>query len=211
MTTIPKGMTEQQVLDVIENVARRLAKKYKFGYHTIDDMKQEARLEAWKALDKYDNKRPLENFLWTHVRNRLFNLKRDKYERPDKPCFHCPLKAYIKPDGCSAFENKIDCHLYESWIKRNAAKKNIMQPIEMSNVQDEHEQRMKVYDKTDTEIVRREIFSVIDKYIPNSLRADYIKVRYGIFIPKARKEKVLEEIRRILEESNIDGEEAWEA
>ena len=40
-------------------------------------MKQQAAIFALEGLEKYDNKRPLENFLWTHVRNRLFNYKRE--------------------------------------------------------------------------------------------------------------------------------------
>ena len=43
---IPKGMTEEEVLDVIEEVASKLVYKFKFGYHEVEDMKQQAVLEA---------------------------------------------------------------------------------------------------------------------------------------------------------------------
>ncbi len=89
---IPKGMTEEEVLSSIDRVANGLAYKYRFGYHGLDDMKQEARMLAIEGLDRYDSSRgKLETFLWTHVSNRLFNIKRNKYARPDKPCFDCPL------------------------------------------------------------------------------------------------------------------------
>lgn len=35
-----------------------------------------------EAMPRYDSSRPLENFLYTHISNRLKNLKRDKYFRP---------------------------------------------------------------------------------------------------------------------------------
>ena len=92
---IPKGMTEDEVLSSIDLVANRLASKFRFGYHSIDDMKQQARIFALEALDIYDNTKgtTLDTFLWLYVRNRLCNFKRDNYERP-KPCLNCPLNAY---------------------------------------------------------------------------------------------------------------------
>ena len=94
MKYLPEGMTEKEVLDVIDIAVRRLAYKFRFGYHTVEDIKQEGRFVALKALKKYDSSRPLENYLWTAVRNGLFNNKRDNYERPDLPCKNCPLNAY---------------------------------------------------------------------------------------------------------------------
>ena len=51
---IPQGMTEEQVVQTIDIIANRLAKKFKFGYHDIDDMKQQARLFAWEVIENYD-------------------------------------------------------------------------------------------------------------------------------------------------------------
>jgi len=74
---IPKGMTEQQVIETITKVADRQAAKFRFGYYEVEDMRQEAFIIAMDALDRYDEKRPLENFLAVHVNNRLKNFKRD--------------------------------------------------------------------------------------------------------------------------------------
>ena len=71
-------MTEEQVVQTIDIIANRLAKKFKFGYHDIDDMKQQARLFAWEGIENYDGVRPLANILWTHVRYRLYYFKRIK-------------------------------------------------------------------------------------------------------------------------------------
>jgi RNA polymerase sigma factor (sigma-70 family) len=76
---IPRNMTEQQVLDVITAVVNRIAPKYTFQGYEIEDIKQEAFLICMDALDRYDQKRPLENFLSVHLSNRLKNFIRDNY------------------------------------------------------------------------------------------------------------------------------------
>lgn len=84
---------------------------------------------ALQALDKYDSGRPLANFLSIHLRNRLNNFKRDKFQRITKPCERCPLAAWIKnEDKCKIYEIKEDCNLYHRWVLTNAAKKSLMQP-----------------------------------------------------------------------------------
>lgn len=205
-------MTEEQVLAIIDNVADRLALKFKFGYYTIDDMKQEARMSAWMALDKYDNVRPLENFLWTAAHNGLYNLKRDKFERPDLPCQKCPLSAYDPKrknsvNGCTAFHNPEDCGLYNSWIKRNRDKRNILSPIDIiDGLKDENlhqEKNMKVWDNIDEKMDSERIFELIDEKLPVFLRPDWVKMKHDIFVPKPRRDKIMEEINRILTDAGI--------
>ena len=77
---------EAEFLEVLDKITKKLIHKFRFGYHNAEDMKQQASIFALEALDRYDGKRPLEIFLWTHVRNRLFNFKRNNYQRPDSPC-----------------------------------------------------------------------------------------------------------------------------
>ncbi len=207
---IPDNMSEDEVLAVIETIARRLAYKYKFGYHDIDDMKQQARLEAWKGLADYDGKRPLENFLWTHVRNRLYNFKRDKFERPDKPCLNCPLNAYIESeDGCGLFNDKMECELYSGWINRNSRKRNIMTPIAIGSVVDEHEPNMKKEDNIVDILTRKEIIEILDREIPIEFRGDYLRLKFGTKVSKSRRVKMREVVTTILEEHGINVEEAW--
>ena len=64
---IPRGMTEEQVIATINKVAARYAHKFKFGYYEAEDIKQEAFIIAMEALDRYDETRPLENFLALRV------------------------------------------------------------------------------------------------------------------------------------------------
>lgn len=77
----------QQILDEAQPIIERLAKSRsangKFAYYENQDVYQEVWCMCLEALGRYDpEKAPLENFLVSHVTNRLKNLKRDKYFRP---------------------------------------------------------------------------------------------------------------------------------
>ena len=76
---IPKGMTEQQVIDQIQKVCDRIAPKYTFYGYTVEDIKQESFIICIEALKRYDQKRPLENFLSVNLSNRLKNFVRDNH------------------------------------------------------------------------------------------------------------------------------------
>ena len=194
---LPKNLTEQQVVDTIDNVVNRLAQRFIFGYHDVDDMKQQGRLFAIEGLDRYDGKRPLENFLWTHVRNRLSNYKRDNYERQQLPCFQC-MKHNFKDSNCLEYEDMLECSLYNRWYMKNSAKKNLMSPITLEQVHDEHECNMSLEENPYDNVVGFELKGLIDQNIPISLRSDYIRLKNNIKIPKLRRDKIQESIRKIL-------------
>lgn len=193
MPKIPQDMTEQEVMQVIDNVANRLARRFKFGYHEVEDMKQQARLFAWEGLDGYINGLPLENYLWTHVRNRLFNFKRDKYERPGNPCESCK-------------ENNCDCHnckTYQKWIAHNKSKKNLMNPVDIENVVDEHEKNMRDC-SDDGELEYRELLEKIRAEMSIPLYKMFIRLQYGGKLNKIQKTKVQIEVDRIMEKYHYE-------
>lgn len=70
-------MSEQEVLEKINLVVNRIAPKYTFHGYDSDDLKQEAFIICYEALERYDQKRPLENFLSVNLSNRLKNFIRD--------------------------------------------------------------------------------------------------------------------------------------
>lgn len=72
-------MKEEEVIDVIENVINKIAPKYTFKDYDLDDIKQESFIICIDALNRYDGKRPLENFLSVHLSNRLKNFIRDNH------------------------------------------------------------------------------------------------------------------------------------
>jgi hypothetical protein len=196
-------MTEEEVMVVINNVANRLARRFKFGYHEIDDMRQQARLFAWEGLEHYDGVRPLENFLWTHVHNRLFNFKRDKYERPGKPCADCGNCQYddLSGDDCLKFPDKMECEPYSMWAKRSKRKKNLMNPIDISNIDDEHEKNMSVHTDPGRLTDYDNMMKIIDRELPTNLRAQFLRLKFGTKLSKVNKIKIQTTIREILEKN----------
>ncbi len=82
---IPSNMTEQEVTDQINVVVDRIAPKYTFHGYEIADIKQESFIICMEALPRYDEGRPLENFLAVHLSNRLKNFVRDNHFIKDEP------------------------------------------------------------------------------------------------------------------------------
>lgn len=186
-------MNDPEFLDILERIANRLASTYKFGYHDIDDMKQQAKLIAIEGLENYDGKRPLENFLWTHVRNRLYNFKRDNYFRPEKPCDQCPL---FENGQCTKFRDKMECELYAKWVERTEKRKSLMSTVESN---DTHYSESDIADTLDT----KHLFDTVDYYMPIELREYWIRFIHGLRLNKNKREQVMMEINFILKEHNL--------
>lgn len=194
---------EAEFLEAWEKISKKLGYKFKFGYHSHEDMKQQAAIFALEGLKNYDKKRPLENFLWTHIRNRLFNYKRDNYQRPDKPCLTCPFFAPKScASECSEFSNKEECSLYSSWIKRNDTKKNIMKPIGIDSVAETSKEIN--YSKLFEDISDKEILDIIDNNISTKNRHIYLKLKGGSKVPKIEIKKLFTEIKQILTDHDIN-------
>ena len=81
---IPSNMTKEQVVAQINIVVDRIAPKYTFYGYQRDDLKQEAFIICMEALPRYDENRPLENFLSVHLSNRLKNFVRDNHFQADE-------------------------------------------------------------------------------------------------------------------------------
>jgi hypothetical protein len=204
---LPNGMTEDEVLVTIDKVISKLSYKFIFGCYTYDDIKQEAFIIALEGLEHYRPDLPLENFLWVHVKNRLCNLKRDKYIRLDKPCATCPLKAYIKKgDLCKIYENKGDCELYAAWKSRNEAKKNVISPISMSVLQ--HSDNSPYTANCATEdLYNKELIALIDKHMTMDIRPFWLQLKAGMKLHIEDLRRIQERVREIMEENGV--EENW--
>lgn len=205
-TTLPNGVSEDEFLSVLDNISKRLGHKFKFGYHSFEDMRQQAAIFALEGLQKYDNTRPLENFLWTHVRNRLFNYKRDNYQRPDKPCLSCPLydpHCKNSTSQCLDFNNKSDCELYLAWENRNSTKKNIMKPVGIEDIKDSHPTNHKSADIPDS-VFNQQIIDLLDQHIPAQYRETYLRLKYGEKIYKSDMNKLQSVITQILQDHGYE-------
>ena len=172
---VPKGMTQSEVLEVVNKICDRYAYKFKFGYYEPDDIRQEAFIIAIDALERYDDSRPLENFLAVHVKNRLNNFKRDRYYRQHKK-----------------LDNNLD--------QLNNSKKYLMDTLDIDNIRDERESNMRVEDDFIDNIANEELLEIIDEHLDVSLRSDYLRIRDGTYVPKPRREQIIEEITQILKD-----------
>ena len=195
-----KQVDESELLKVIDIITKKLAYKFKFGYHDIEDMKQQISIFALEGLKNYDHKRPLENFLWTHVRNRLFNYKRDNYQRPDKPCYSCPL--FDKASSCcKKYSNKNDCELYYNWSLRNDSKKNLMHLITIDEIKDYSNVFL---NKKLVSLENKEIIKILDMELSGEFRSTYLKIKNGTKTSKSDRDKLLSKVQEILWQKNED-------
>lgn len=191
-----KKIKEEDFITALDNISKKLIYKFKFGYHEIADMKQQAAIFAMEGLENYDNSRPLENFLWTHVRNRLFNFKRDNYFRPDNVCVGCPFfdpKLKKSTNQCAKFSNKHDCSIYSEWTQRNTTRKNLMQ---FSNIDNNIEL------KSDIDIFNfvsnKELLTIIEDNLEIKYRETYLKLKGGGKVLKQDLKKLQDHIADII-------------
>ena len=193
-----RNVSEQELLETIENISKKLSYKFKFGYHETEDMRQQISVFALEGLEKYDYTRPLENFLWTHVRNRLFNFKRDNYQRPDKPCVTCPFYDKLcanKDMDCKEFSNKQDCELYKGWYDRNNAKKNLMY---LNTIEDLRECIPMSSKGSERSGEANEVVKLLEEELTGEHRTIYLKLKYGARVYKFETEKLFNKIQEIL-------------
>ncbi len=189
-----KNITEAEFIQALDNISKKLIYKFKFGYHEAEDMKQQAAIFAMEGLKNYDNSRPLENFLWTHVRNRLFNFKRDNYFRPDNVCVKCPFfdpENKLSQNKCSKFTNKNDCDIYSTAEHRNTIKKNIMKPctIEYDHSVDEDLSSL---------IGNGELVDLIESKISIKYRETFLRLKGGSKVSKSDVVRLREHILSII-------------
>lgn len=157
-------MTEQQVIDQINIVINRISAKYTFHGYDIDDIKQESFIICMDALERYDNKRPLENFLSVHLSNRLKNFIRDNYFNKDEE----DKKKVMRPKYISS----------EDFI-----------PNKENNKEDSFD--------------AMHIQKLIDKYLAPHYRADYLKIINNVYVPKKRRDEIIEIIKDIAERGEL--------
>ncbi len=110
---IPSNLTKEQVVDTIQVVVGRIAPKYTFYGYLVDDLKQEAFIICMEALPRYDEARPLENFLSVHLSNRLKNFVRDNHftkDEDEKAKYHLSLECLSNNDS---FQRRRNCISFE--------------------------------------------------------------------------------------------------
>lgn len=187
-------ITDEQ-LKTIQKVATILARKHTFGYYTEEDIRQEAIVIGIEGMKDYQEGRPLENFLWTHISNRLINLRRDKFVRAQKPCVTCPLYAHAT-FSCTKYEHMDDCSLYSNWQKRNVAKSALASSFGFGEEEPENQSSYEF------DLETKEIYDIIDKKMPIEYRENWIRLTNNLKLPKAKRDELILIIKDIIGEQD---------
>jgi len=194
----PKGLTEEEVLHIIERAVSYLAPSFKFGYFDIDDMKQEGTIFCIEALPSFnfkksnqdDVKDALLTFLKTHVRWRFLNMRRKSLTRLEPPLCDCEL---CKEDSA----NRLDCKKYSNWVQRNMAKRSLMEPFDVDEI---HTRDVSFEDNFNEKVLSTDIINILNQHIPASIRTDYRMFIDGVKIPKNKRDNLIQHMKEILSE-----------
>lgn len=176
----PSNMTETETINLILKVSKRLAKKFTFGAYDKEDIEQEAFILGMECLERYDESRPLENFLQVHIRNRLYDLRRDKH-------FSISRNPEVK--------------------KVNDKKRLLLEPINIRNVRDHNESNMMYDDTVANDCVLEDMKMLIDLFLDTKMRADYIRIKQEVYVTKSRREEIFTAIREILKRNGYEPED----
>lgn len=181
---------EQEVHRIIALTAKTASYGH-FGSHTQEDAYQQAYYEALKVLqlDKYDDRKPLANFLYVHMRNRLSNLRRKEVFRSEAPCKCC--------DAFNPGDNP--CEKWQGWNRRNQRK------LKLAGVAAESPSPI-VAPHVDTSqgLILGELTSYIEQRLPAELLDDYRIFAAAGKLPTTVRVRVRNALRAILAGSPWD-------
>lgn len=168
-------LSEAELTQLIIQIASRVSRKYKFGYHSEEDMAAQAVMEAWEVLaankfvygedrSKDEVRKRLSGFLATHMRNRLHNFRRNH-----------------------------SCRYESENNKYNSRKYNVMHPVKMGDLMDNAFSQSVDAEKDE----RNESIKYIRSKLPPELIKDFLKLQNGVPISARRREVLIETMREI--------------
>jgi DNA-directed RNA polymerase specialized sigma24 family protein len=176
-------LSEAQMTTIL-SVAQKVAPKFAFGIYDSDDMIQEAIILGMDCVSRYDPERgPFENFVATHISNRLrtFVRKHSVRNAPDVP------------------KSSLD---YVHWERSFGPKKRLQEALPLDDVSSSLTTEIDIINQLSMEDIQR----AIDKNLPVEYRADYLRMLNNVHVPKGRRNKIKEILISILAEH---GYETW--
>jgi DNA-directed RNA polymerase specialized sigma24 family protein len=186
---VPAGLTQADVLAVVNKLADRMAKRFSFGPFSAEDLRQQCFVWAIELLPKFRPGGRLENFLQVALKNKLKNLRRKHLKRAEVPCPKCHEQGH-HGDGSK-------CKSYRLWEEANSSKLRIMYPLDLDEVDEEREGMLQT-DGGFARVEGGELERLIDDRLPPNLRADYCRMLDGAVVPSERRRLVREAVRAIL-------------
>lgn len=187
---------EQSGVFIINYVLDHLAPKYRFGYNTTEDMVQYG-WEFASALmggSGYDGNRPLENYVYTHVKRRFLNLQRDRFFRNQPPCIKCPLYNKVLPSMCEGFAERSDCDKFRAWESSASDRKSLAGDHKYID-----------YDCVDGRTSQpvdgasyNELAARVESLLPENLYTPYVRLRDGGDVSESDRAEVLAFVTGVL-------------
>lgn len=175
---VPKGLTEREAVEIIYSAARAVAPKYRFGYHSNEDMIQQGVLHALNLLKKkkFQPKsgekiaQQLYSFMKVCINNKLFNYQRDH-----------------------------SCRYTNKDTELNRAKYNIMHPIKMGDSID-----WGFILGEENEVENRDFIEYLRAQLEDSLLSDFNRLMENKKLPEPRYNQLILHIREMVGECEAE-------
>lgn len=128
------------------------------------------------------------------IKQEAFMICMDALERYDT---NRPLENFLSVHLSNRLKNFVRDNFF---VKDDEDKKKVLAPKQLPHDDQILDREKNIDNILDT----KDMKSVIDKFLPVELRADYLKLVSDSYIPKKRKTYLLEMIREILQENGYD-------
>ena len=110
------------------------------------------------------------------------------------------LENFVRVYMSNRVKNFKRKHYYRLDTKHADVKMNLMNPIDISQVDDEEESSMQVSNNITSSIACREIFELIDRELPVEYRQDYLRIKDGMekTVPIKRRKEIMNMLKDIV-------------
>ena len=75
-----------------------------------------------------------------------------------------------------------------------------MEPLDITEIRDEKEPNMSIGNEFVDTIEQRELIDIIDRKLEVSMRSDYLRMLNGVYVPKTRREQIIDAVVTIVME-----------
>jgi hypothetical protein len=208
------NLTVDDLVNMTNAIANKLASSIKFGIYSISDIMQEAHLEAIKGVTKFKHSKisnnttnanmnhlnpnysGLANFLFIHIRNRLLNLKRDKHFRYEKK--YMSKIEHIKNNNETAKNMTTNDSTLNNYVTINKSKSMLSSMYADSDVT-----LSKIGYKYSKSFQYENYLSIIESNIKHFPRELYLKLKCGLHLTKKQTNILFYSIEDILNKHGI--------
>lgn len=202
-------MDNEKIIEAVEKFSSYLASVYKFGFYEIDDLKQEAMVRAFQAMNNgtYDESKDLDQYLFMTVKNHFKNIHR-KYRQQNKPpCLTCPLydpgfKSSL--NQCVEYADKNDCEPFNSFNNKYKNRLSLLQPSDIATISEDDKNQLVIEYNLLEDLSQTELFDYVDKNISPEIRGDFLRMLSGVKINSENTKRVQREVVAILIEGGFE-------